>query len=541
MLTRILGRSVRKSKIAPPPSVARLKTRLGCEMLEAREVPAVLFWDPQPGLGLSASVADNWSVGVQGGIRSLTAPGPADDLYFTPVLTVAEPGEGGPITLVTIGIGDPINPPPISPPPTSPPTNPPTTISPDCIFSSASGSQFKSINLVNDYEGTVTFQHDIAVGGFEMTSGAIDQTGVSQSSALTFTVNAAYSTSGGSFTWTGGVLNSGVNAGVVSIVGITNAAIGDGTDTSYTTGSDLKLSGGTILSASGSIILNNGAGLDIGVLCQFKGMPEQPTIPPPPKRWVDLLKGANPQPGLNTVKGIGQVVIEGKASSIGSTFLPIWVYGGELRVEGNNTDVTEVFTTEPLTGQPLTPAEQANQPSVLVTLEGKLVIEEGRTLKVAGRGVRVFNGILTTKVNDTVTNHLAVINGSLVVDGDAAVVQIATEGRPATGVFVPTLHVDGNIFFTKGIYKPTVHAEGGNLHDRWTCKKFYSAATAKIAPIVVGNAPLGLAWDVIIATEGYGDAARPTASVAADWDIQDGDGTSYGQPNTKSINVRKAI
>ncbi len=109
-----------------------------------------------------------------------------------------------------------------------------------CVFSSASGSLFVSLHLVNGYTSGVVLQHDIAVGGFEQTSGSIDQTAPGQSSALTLTVSSAYSTLGsfgGAFTWTGGVLNSGVNAGVV---GMTNAVIGDGTDSSYTTGSDIK-------------------------------------------------------------------------------------------------------------------------------------------------------------------------------------------------------------------------------------------------------------------------------------------------------------
>ena len=234
------------------------------------------------------------------------------------------------------------------------------------------------------------------------------------------------------------------------------------------------------------------------------------------------------------------VALKGKASSIGNTGLPIFVFGGELRVEGVNTSVNKAFTTLSTTGEPLPQNQAGNVVSVFMS-SGKIVIEEGRTLKAVDGGISMRGGLLTTKVNDSVANHLAIINGHLTVEGENAIVQIATEGRPVTGVFVPTLHVEENIYFIRGTYKPTVHAEVGNLHDRWTCKmKFYSAAIAKIDPTVVGSAPFGMSWDVIIAIGGYGDAARPSASVAADWAIDDGDGTSYGQPGWKSINVRKA-
>lgn len=503
-------------------------------MLEAREVPAVLFWNPQPGLGLSASVAGNWSVGAQGGTLSLVAPGPTDDLFFTPVLTVAQPDNSG-----IIGGGTPGG--PTSPPPTQ------TDISPNCVFDSASGSQFNSINLVSEYAGTVTFQHDIAVGGFTMTSGAIDQTGVSQSSALTFTVNAAYSTSGGSFTWNGGTLNSGLNAGVVSIVGITNATIGDGTDTSYTTGSDLKLLSGTILSASGSIVLNNGAGLEVGVLCQLKGQPEQPTIPPPPKKWVEILKGTAPVSGGNghPITGFGYVLLKGEATGLGGTCAaPIFLDGGTLNVVNADIDVTEVFATDTL-GQPIS---VENSSSVYMLANSKLNIRDGRTFKLnaTGNGILMFGGLLTTQVEankidgtpEAVGHHIAFIDGKLVIKGGTVTVgdNDQTDSR-----LVGTLHVTGDIQFLGGTYKPHVFADDADKRDRWTTDKvFIFKPAAKIDSILHGTGGVGRAWEVIRAVQGFLGTDRPTVTVAADWELTEPPPADPGAPPApRWIHVRK--
>jgi hypothetical protein len=205
------------------------------------------------------------------------------------------------------------------------------------------------------------------------------------------------------------------------------------------------------------------------------------------------------------------------------------VKGGELRVEGEaNTIVTGDFQGHP----------EGGYWNVLVEEDGKVVIEEGRKLTLGEEGgIWLRKGLLTTKVNSSVTNHLATIEGYLAV-GEGSVVQIATEGRP-TGAFVPTLHIEGDIEFLSGTYKPTVYADGGNIHDRWTCSgKMTAWSDAKIEPIVVGTPAPGLSWDVIIAMDGFDGEGRPT--VATGWERDSGDGTAYGHPEYKSILVRKA-
>ena len=210
-------------------------------MLEARDVPAAYYWSPTynsltSSVDPHASTANNWS--DPSGNRQIVAPGANDDLYFTGV-TIPPPS------------GNPV------------PTYP-TAL---CLFSA--GSQFNGMHLVTPsggYGGSggvgVQLEGNVGIGTLELRTGVIIQNAGGSTSAEGSTLTVTQH-----FTWTGGILNGSGNAATVKIVGVTDATIGNGTDSSYTTGSDIKLLSGTILSASGSIILNNGAGLDIEVLC----------------------------------------------------------------------------------------------------------------------------------------------------------------------------------------------------------------------------------------------------------------------------------
>lgn len=501
-------------------------------MLEARDVPAVLYWNPPSQNDLFASTASNWREGGPLGPVWTAAPSITDDLFFNtgPSSVPGGDGEG------SMGGGSSGG------------------YNSNCIFTSTGGGQFGSIHILSLYTGTITFERDITVGGFSQASGNIDQTAPSQTSALTFTVDVAYANygaHGGAFSWTGGVLNSGSNAGVVNIVGMTNATIGDGTDSSYTTGSDIKLLSGTTMIASGRIELANEAGVVVDTGCVLQAL-EDPVPPPPPtspqpppaeqqpKAYLLALNKKPRGPGLNTVDGLGNVLLaKGEVVSLASSDVPVWVFGGELHVVNRSLEVRGVFKMDE-EGNAIPEAQLSNSKSILVTGGGKVVVEEGYKLTVAGGGLLLRSGLLTTKVNGDVANHMAKIVGKLRVDSapnlaSSAVVQIATIGRPATGVFVPTLHIEGDVSFIKGVFKTTIYTAGGSFHDRWTCSgKFDTWGAAVIDPTLVrGNESdpatvlQGMTWDVIISMGGYATeggvppagALLPTTTAPAAWGV----------------------
>lgn len=514
MLARLLGLGTSSSKSSSSKSAQTLhkplKSRLGCELLENREVPTVNYWLGGTGLFTDAG---NWSDGV---------PTSGDDLIFDGTLVQSEFPNFGLSSSEFESVGD-LGEGGHSAPP-SPPPPPVFNSNLGVTFVSNAGNVYNSIHLRNSYTGTVTIPLNVTFGGFEQTTGDIKQSNTpemgTQTEAYTITVDGSIANGGeaGDFVWTGGTLNSGVNAGVVSIVAVPTATIGNGTDTSYSLGSDLKLLDGTVLSASGNIVLSNEAGLEINDYCVFQGA--QPgSGDPPPKSWADLLKANPPGPNQTQVPGIGSVLVKGGVlKGIGTTKLPVLIRGGEFRIEGDKDTVVE----GDFGGHP-----EGSTVNVLMEQDngGKIVIEEGRTLKAAWVSVRA--GLLTTKVKGSVPNHMAIIDGDLTVVG--GVVQIATEGRPS-GAFVPTLHISGDMSFTDGVYKPTVFSAGGNIHDRWTCSgKLTSDPDAKITPTVVGTPTAGLAWDVIIAMSGFEGTGRPTISTAG-WATSSGDGTGQGHP-----------
>lgn len=473
-------------------------------MLEGRDVPAVLYWNPQPGTDLLASVATNWRVGSATGAFSNAAPSSADDLFFMPTpmpIAVGDGEEGGGTT---------------------------SPVSQGCVFSSASGSLFASIHLVNAYGGTVTFQHDITVGGYEQTSGSINQTVPNQTSALTLTVTSLYSSLGsfgGAFTWTGGVLNSGTNAGVVKVVGMTNAEMGqksqiDGSMLSagsLTTGSTVSLLSGTVLATWGAIVLNNDANFIVGQLCVNK---DPQVAPPVGGTWgTGIMKGngSSPQGGI--------FVVQGECDTLDNTSTaPIYVAGGKLDVSKRDVKTTGTLATRP-DGTAWIAGQNA---SVGIYLEtGTINIANGRHLEAPEtQYIYVGGGKLTTTV-DTVNpvqqqDRVSWIDGVLWVAGGEVELGVNSTGN---GHIYSTLHVSADTVFYGGVYRPSVNASAGGAQDRWTTgKKFAFAADATIAPVLLNGTVANengkdKTWAVIVGVKGFIGATVPVVSVAADWGI----------------------
>jgi len=183
-------------------------------MLDARDVPAALYWNPLGGSDLLASTANNWVDGV--GVRATAAPGAVDDLYFNGIAITPEPTPTTSNAVVDAN-GNPVSPPP---PPTSPPS-PPVFAQADCYVTSSDPNQsvvrtYNGVHVLAGYTGTVDFKVSTFVGHLELRGGNIAQN------------DAFYATAGGGhlavtvhLDWTGGTLNSGPTAGWVHLVGAT--------------------------------------------------------------------------------------------------------------------------------------------------------------------------------------------------------------------------------------------------------------------------------------------------------------------------------
>lgn len=222
------------------------------ELLEKRDVPATLYWDPigppitDPNtgdVGYFAHTASNW-VNESGG-RSVTPPGEFDDLYFD-------------------GTGD--------------------LDETDCIFSTSAGTLFSSIHILDEWSGTVTFQTSVTFGGFEQLDGTIMQDG---SSVVTLTVDPTQHIGSPrpavDFVWTGGILNDADTVGVVRLLGATGD-INAGTDGTLVSGSTFILDASSLDFLEGTWV---GVGIDVNDGSTFsigdgeEDGPEQPPQPPP--------------------------------------------------------------------------------------------------------------------------------------------------------------------------------------------------------------------------------------------------------------------
>ncbi len=194
--------------LRPPPRSARMKTRLGCEMLETREVPAVFNW-----LGTlegGYSNPNNWYGG------GLEPPKSGDDLYFG-----------------TVPQGKTIS----------------------CVVPQA--YSFVGVHVINGYTGTVTLQDNTTAGVLEVGSGTL-------AAGATLTATKLFSYVGGSITSaaTPGIIHVTGTAqtgaaqaiiGSVSNLGCTVDVVGIGA-----MGAKLNLTGGTINTNNNSCIVVQG-------------------------------------------------------------------------------------------------------------------------------------------------------------------------------------------------------------------------------------------------------------------------------------------
>ena len=192
--------------LRPPPRSARLKTRLGCEVLESREVPAVFNW-----LGIYAGGYSNTANWYGGGGAGSQTPKDGDDLYFG-----------------TTPQGKTIN------------CDVPLPYS------------FAGVHLVNGYSGTVTVPNGTSVGILEVGTGTL-ATGANLvvTKILSIVGSSITSSSTSGIIHVTGTSSGGAQAivGSVSNLGTTLSIEGNGVQ-----GAKLSLTGGNINTNSNSQI-----------------------------------------------------------------------------------------------------------------------------------------------------------------------------------------------------------------------------------------------------------------------------------------------
>jgi hypothetical protein len=419
MLSRLSTRSVKSQSSRP-------RFRPQVEGLEGREVPAAFTWlggDPSdPGSWLSNEYRTPWE---------------GDDLYFDGNVY------GG-----------------------------------SCDLSSWTGVAFKSMRLIENYSGTVTW-----IGGsvetLELRSGALATPDVAGLNTIDI-----YN----SFTWTGGALNSTADHGLVSLHGAT-AAITPPADGSLVTGSSLlfapdgKGAGSTGTFSPGTVQFNNGAGVVVEAYCRADVKPAQAKV---------VFDAVNPTgvSGRITIKAGGTVEVSpatGQTTGIWLSDLPIWNDGGTLKIMGT--------TTASFSAPPQTPGSPVYQSA------GVTYIENGSTLQ--GASIAIVGGKLSTLARAQ-GEQTATINvdaeGNLLVDAE---VVICDGSNPH--VF-GKLHVNGSVTWQGGTYRPVLDGSNPANADLWSCTgKFTNPHTAEnlrfIAPRTVNIPPGGVAknqkWRIV--------------------------------------------
>ena len=406
-LTRFLGLSSKSSQIAPPSQIPRLKSRLGCEMLEARDVPAAFYWNPLGGSDLLASTANNWTDGVSS--RYSTPPGTAADLYFPGHPVGSSSGPSYPSAPATID----------------------------------SGGVFKSIHIY-DYGLSVTTSVDVTVETLELRRGNIvQQNAASNGGKLTITSR---------FDWTGGDLNpdtsspAGPTVGLVTLSGATGL-INPGDGTTLNLGTQFVVdSGAFVTQASGGISLLKDNGFDIlngTFLCQAKGQPVGilPTLTAAgnvtyPKNAVQVNQG-------------GKLRVENSGNQAAATYnldkTPLQNLGGEVTIGErlvlqSSATISDVLTTENCS---------------IYQSSGVFNLAHGSTVSVT-KGIKFDGGDFFTTTAETVAGNAipdAVIEGNFIFRaGTVTLVKNSTE----TGVIGNLRVSGGNVWFYSGTFKPVL-------------------------------------------------------------------------------------
>jgi hypothetical protein len=356
LLARITGRRPRHPECQRPP--AATKTRLRVEALEPREVPAHLVWTNATGSGYAGAAANWLNLGT--GAAATVGPTGGDDLYFDGDVSGANCHYLS--AAMTTGY--------VNGYPTPMP------------------GEYRSVNLIDGYAGTVATSSGFRTATLVVESGALFQTCSSADLLVSRTLYWTGGTLGGSHanTATGGFTAS--NSTVRLLAGST-ATIAPGDGNAVATGSTLSFetangvgSSGTF--ASGRLNFVGGTGLVIDSLCTVTAQAR-----PAAATFVDT-----PQPGAAAkfiqIKTGGKMFVRSAAEAEGGTFesaLPVMNYG-TLQVEKLATAV--IRGAVPF-GEPV-----ETRPSVWQQAAGAAIRIENGSKLVTEKGLSLIGGKLTT-------------------------------------------------------------------------------------------------------------------------------------------------
>ncbi len=266
--SRLIGR--------PPPI---LTSKLGVEMLETREVPAV--WDPLNG-SKDSTVAENWLATTSVSTRfspGVYSPSTSEDLIFGATIDAyqthnplyGQPGQGMwiivPERYVTADCdlkqlgssgGNPYGPPP-------PPTSPPAV------------ANYYGVRLLEPYTGTVKLLQSANITQLDIANGKLNQADpLTMNPAVPLQASAGKITVDQRMGWTGGSINVGGMAGFLDISAGASARVEPAGGGTVYTGNTISLIGSqqtqtysTLTHLSGTIEIGLDQRVDVGVYSKY--------------------------------------------------------------------------------------------------------------------------------------------------------------------------------------------------------------------------------------------------------------------------------
>ena len=396
------------------------KFRPSLEILDARDVPAVLLWTDASGDD-QFDTAANWSLGD----GSNRGPQAGDDLVFQ-----ANPSSGGGVG-VGCGAG----------------TSPPVSY-PSYGMHPASGGDYNSVTLEEGYNATVTVTVGFNTRDLILKSGIIDQPGTGTDITVTGSPIVDLSNNyllGGhpNFYWTGGTLNSDITSGAALHISGASALIAPANAGTLTTADTLDfLNGATAELDPGTVVITAGEGIYLDA-ATMDVMADPGDGLPLARLIYDQAPGATLAPEIKLTSGSVFHVVRRDTSQVNvftTVNLPILIDGGTLNIDGGIR-----MTVGGNVGGGTGPSIKQLSGHTYLTAGSQLYVDNGITLQ---------GGLFGVDIN--VLGSRADVMGDLLNDG--ATIEM--------GGFYGTFRVDGKVTWDSGKYRPRVNGNNA-AHDLW--------------------------------------------------------------------------
>jgi hypothetical protein len=511
VFARLFGKPVHRSLAECPPRArprGGVKTRLRVESLEPREVPASFVWTNATGDGYYGT-AGNW-FNLTTNSTATWNPVANDDVYFDGDVSSAN------CNFLFAAMGQ-----------TQPPGSPPTP----------SAGEYRSVNLIDGYAGTVSTSSGFRTGTLTMESGAISQSMGNMSDVWVSQT----------FDWTGGTLG-GTHANTATagfaashstlhLLGGSTTTIDPGAGNAVAAGSTLRFEsalgvGSTGTVHSGAVNFVGGLGVVIDNLCTLTA-----EVTPATATFVDT-----PQPGAAAkqilVKAGGKMFVRSALEADGGTFdsaIPL-MNSGTFQIEKNATAV--IRGAVPV-------GDAATNPSILQDAAGAAIRIENGSKLVAEKGISLLGGTLATlaKANPpqnfaqtaTIVGKVSLsagdvyicegsnshVFGTLVFESDvwlgAVTLHIVVDGRaPGTGDAGMCDLLDFKARLLDGLAQPVIKVttinmpQGGvNQNQTWEFARVANPITA-VKPTVTSETT-GVNYQVMDADQNRRWWLKPTA------------------------------